>query len=59
MWIPKKTQIIVLGTHPMLRDLPPSLAFNGTTVAKSPAIRNLGITIGRSLNFQAHIDVMT
>ena len=56
----QKTQMIILGTPPMLRGLPPvSLRFNGTTVTESPAVRNLGITIDRSLNFQAHVDTMT
>ena len=52
--------MIILGTPPMLRGLPPvSLRFNGTTVTESAAVRNLGITIDRSLNFQAHVDTMS
>ena len=56
----QKTQMIVLGTPQMLRDLPPvSLSFNGTTVTESRVVKNLGLTMDRSLNFQAHIDCMS
>ena len=56
----QKTQMIVLGTSQMLRDLPPvSLTFNGTTVTESREVKNLGLTIDRSMNFHAHVDCMT
>ena len=56
----QKTQMIVLGTPSMLRDLPPvSLSFNGTIVNESRAVKNLGLVVDRSLNFQTHIDTIT
>ena len=56
----QKTQMIVLGTPSMLRDLPPiSLKFNGTTVTESRVVKNLGLTVDRSLDFKAHVDTIT
>ena len=56
----QKTQLIVLGTSSMLRSLPPvSLKFNGTLVTESREVKNLGLTVDRSLSFQAHIDTIT
>ena len=44
----------------MLRSLPPvSLKFNGTLVTESREVKNLGLTVDRSLSFQAHIDTIT
>ena len=52
--------MIVLGTPSMIRDLPPvSLKFNGNTVTESREVKNLGLTIDRSLTYQAHINTMT
>ena len=48
----QKTQMIVLGTPSMLRDLPPiSLKFSGTTVTESRVVTNLELTVDRSLDF--------
>ena len=56
----QKTQMIVLGTPSMLRDLPPiSLKFSGTTVTESRVVKNLGLTVDRSLDFKAHVDTVT
>lgn len=44
----------------MLRDVPPvTLNFFGTTVHETGAVRDLGVTIDRHLNFRAHIDTLT
>ena len=55
-----KKQLLVIGTPPMLHDLPPvKLTFCGTTILESGAVRDLGVTIDRHLNFRAHIDTLT
>ena len=55
-----KTQMLMLGTPAMLRDVPPvSLRFCGTLIRESREVKNLGVTIDRHLNFQCHIDVMS
>lgn len=56
----KKTQMIVLGTRAMLRDLPPvSLNFCGAVVQETRAVKNLGVVIDRHLNYESHIDSVT
>ena len=56
----RKTQMIILGTPSMLRNLPPvSIQFNGTTVMESREVKNLGLIVDKSLNFQVHVDTMT
>ena len=55
-----KTQMLVLGTPAMLRELPPvTLSFCGTVIPDSRQVKNLGLTIDRHLNYQSHIDTMT
>ena len=55
-----KTQMVVLGTPAMLRDLPlVSLHFCGTVVAESRAAKNLGVYVDRHLNYETHIDNVT
>ena len=52
-----KTQMVVLGTPAMLRDLAPvTLNFCGTVIADSRTAKNLGVHIDRHLNFETHID---
>jgi len=56
----KKTQVIVLGTPGMLRNLPPvTIQLCGTAIPESRTVTNLGVTIDRHLNYQSHIDAMT
>ena len=51
-----KTQLMVLGTHQNLRQLPPiNVKFMGTTIAGSPTARNLGVTFDVNLSFAAHV----
>ena len=55
-----KTQMLVLGTPAMLRDLPPvSINFCGTVIKDAGSVKNLGLTMDRHLNFQNHIDTIT
>ena len=55
-----KTQMLVIGTPAMLRDVPPvSLSFCGTVMRESRIVKNLGVMLDRHLNFQSHIDAMT
>lgn len=52
-----KTQMMILGTPAMLRDVPQvSLSFNGSRLCESETVRSLGLVIDRHLNFQAHVD---
>ena len=52
-----KTQMLVLGTPGMLRNMQPvQLNFCGTTIHDNRTVRNLGVTFDRNLNFQSHID---
>ena len=56
----KKTQMIVLGTPAMLRDMPDvTITFHGSQIHSSRTVRNLGVTIDQHLNYQAHIDNVT
>lgn len=51
-----KSQLIVLGTRQMLRDVPPvSVRFAGTTVMESESVKNLGVTMDKHLTFQKHV----
>lgn len=52
-----KTQMIVLGTTGMLRNMEPvSITFNGAQVQESRVVRNLGVLIDRNLTFKDHVD---
>ena len=47
-----ETQMLVLGTPAMLRNMPPVvISFCGSTVPDSRVVRNLGVTIDRHLNY--------
>ena len=51
-----KTQLVVIGTHQNLRQLPPiSVEFMGTTITGSPTARNLGVTFDVNLSFGDHV----
>jgi len=55
----KKTQMIVIGTPAILRNVPPvTIAFNGSQIHDSKVIRNLGVMVDRHLNYQAHVDAV-
>ena len=55
----KKTQMLVLGTQMMLRDLPPvTLRFCGNVISDSKVVENLNISLDHHLNLQTHIDRM-
>lgn len=55
-----KTQMIVIGTPAMLRDLPPvTLNFCGAVITDSRVVKNLGVNVDRHLNFEAHVDAVT
>ena len=55
----KKTQMIVLGTPSMLRDLQPiKIQFCGNIINESKVVKNLGVSIDRHLSFDVHIDHM-
>ena len=52
-----KTQLIVLGTRQMLRNMPPvSLTVNGAIIHESNRVKNLGLVIDRTLSYEPHID---
>ena len=56
----QKTQMVVLGTPAMLRNMQPvTISFNGSQIPDSKQVKNLGVTIDRHLNYQAHIDDLT
>ena len=56
----QKTQMLVLGTPAMLRQLQPvHISFCGTTVCDSGVAKNLGVVMDRHLNYQTHIDKLT
>ena len=51
-----KTQLVVIGTHQNLRQLPPiSVEFMGTTITGSPTARNLGVPFDVNLSFGDHV----
>ena len=55
-----KTQMLVLGTPAMLRDMPSvSINFCGAVVPDSKTVKNLGVTMDSQLTYQAHVDGMT
>ena len=50
-----KTQLLVLGTKQMLRNLPQiSIKVGTSTVTESRTVRNLGLVIDKHLTFQPH-----
>ena len=52
-----KTQMVVFGTHAMLRNFPAvSLKFGNATILDSKAVKSLGVTLDRHLNFEMHIN---
>ena len=54
-----KTQMLVLGSPGMIKNLPPiTINFSGATISDARIVKNLGVYIDRHLNFQAHIDDM-
>ena len=55
-----KTQMLVLGTPAMLRNLPPvTVCFCGSVVVDAGTVKNLGLYLDRHLNYQAHISAIT
>ena len=55
-----KTQMLVLGTPAMLRNLPPiTVKFGGAIIGSSSSVKNLGVQLDRHLSFQEHVDAMT
>ena len=53
----QKTQLLVLGTPAMLRNMQPvQINFCGTIIHESRTVKNLGVTMDRYLNYQEHID---
>ena len=54
-----KTQMIVLGTVPMLRDVSAvTLTLKGSLVHESKTVKNLGVTLDQHLSYQSHIDAV-
>ena len=52
-----KTQLLVLGTPAMLKNVPPvSINFCGTRVHDVKTVKNLGLHMDRHLTYQDHID---
>ena len=52
-----KTQIVVFGTHAMLRDFPSiTLKFGNTTIVDSKVVKSLGVELDRHLGFEKHIN---
>lgn len=55
-----KTQLLVLGTRAMLRDVPQiSIDFGNTSVTETRTVKNLGLVIDKHLTFEPHVDQMT
>ena len=53
----KKSQLLVLGTRQMLRDLPPiSLSVHGSVIRECDRVKNLGLVMDRTLSYEPHID---
>ena len=53
---PKKTQVIVFGTAPMLRRVPRvTLRVAGTDVEASSEVTNLGVVMDESLTMSSHV----
>ena len=54
-----KTQMLVLGTHGMLKTLPPvTISFCDTFIHDAKVVKNPGMMIDSHLNFQAHLDYL-
>ena len=54
-----KTQMLVIGTPTMLKDISPvTISFNGSQIQDSKVIRNLGVMVDRHLKYQSHIDAL-
>ena len=52
-----KTQLLVLGTKAMLRNVPQlSIKVGTATVTESKYVKNLGLVIDKHLSFEPHID---
>lgn len=52
-----KTQMVVFGTHAMLRNFPVvSLTFGNATIVDSKVVKSLGVTLDRHLSFERHIN---
>ena len=52
-----KTELMVMGTRQMLRDIPSVIVqFNQAAISSSNHVRNLGVVFDRSLDFQPHVD---
>ena len=55
-----KTQLLVLGTKAMLRNIPQvSINVGRSVVTESRIVKNLGLVIDRHLSFEPHIDQLT
>ena len=52
-----KTQMMVLGTHAMLRTLPTvTLKFGDATISDSRVVKSLGVMLDRHLSFEQHVN---
>ena len=52
-----KTQLIVLGTRQMLKDIPKiSINVNGVKVDEIPRVKNLGVVLDRNLTYEPHVN---
>ena len=55
-----KTQLLVLGTKAMLRNVPQiSIKFGNSFLTDTKAVKNLGLVIDKNLSFEPHIDYLT
>ena len=55
-----KTQLLVLGTRAMLRDVPQVSIHVGTVlVTETKSVKNLGLVIDKHLTFEHHVDQLT
>ena len=56
----EKTQLIVIRTKQILRNLPPiTVNFIGANVTGSPTVKNLGVTFDQNLTFADHVTDVT
>ena len=56
----KKTQLIIFGTRPMLRGIPPvQIRFDGETITETQTVRNLGVEMDRYMTFRPHMNLLT
>ena len=56
----KKTQLIIFGTRPMLRGIPPvQIRFDGETITETQTVRNLGVEMDRHMTFRPHMNLLT